>query len=183
MLKSVWQIIILVSIISFVVLMQNSFIGALDHPFRHFNLLLSVLIFILFFFDLRLALLSAFVAGVFMDLISFNFFGFYLLLLFLSVLVVWYILKNWLTNRSFYTLLALLFLVIVFYNLAAIIALYLAGASYSFMFLIRPAFWSTIFYQIIWSGLFALITFNLSASLSKRIKPFFLENKSLYDDF
>jgi len=183
MLKSIWQTIILVLIIITLVLVQNSFIGALSNSFRHFNFLLFVLIFILFFLDLRLALLSTFTASIFLDLISFNFFGLYMLVFFTTIIIAWYILKNWLTNRSLYTLLTLLAFAIIFYNFIAALAIYLAGENVTLSFLWRADFWLAIIYQITWSSIFALIMFNLAANVSKRIKPFFLENKSLYDDF
>jgi len=87
MLKRIWQLIILISVISFFVLLQFSFISALPNPFRQFNLILVVLIFILFFLDFRLSLISALIAGFWLDIISFNFFGFYLLILFATVLL------------------------------------------------------------------------------------------------
>ena len=182
MVRKVWQTIILILIMTGLALVQNSFIGALASPFRQFNLLLSSLIFILFFLDFRLALLSVFIAGFFLDLISFNFFGFYLLIFFLTIIAAQWVLKNWLTNRSFYTLLALMILAAIFYNLLAALALYLAGSGGS-LFLWRMRFWLTLAYQSFWSGVFALVMFNIAAALSKRIKPFFLEGKSLYDEF
>lgn len=182
MLQKAWRIIIPILIMISLALFQNSFIGALASPFRQFNLLLVSLMFILFFLDLRFALLSAFSAGLFLDLVSFNFFGFYLAIFFLTILSAQWILKNWLTNRSFYTLFALMVLATIFYNFLAALALYLAGTGGS-LFLFRGSFWLTLGYQILWSAVFALVMFNLAAALSKRIKPFFLESKSLYDDF
>ena len=163
---------------SFLVLIQFSFISSLINPFRQFNLILVVLIFILFFIGFRVALISALISGFLMDIISFNFFGFYLLIFSSILLLAEWILRDWLTNRSFYTLLVLMFGMTVFYNLLAATILYLVGSNYNTFFLWQSHFWLTLAYQIIWSFVASLILFNLAVMLSKRIKPFFLEKKS-----
>ena len=178
MLKNIWQIITLVFIMSFLVLFQSSFISALPNPFRQFNLVLVVLMFTLFFIDFRTALISALAAGFWLDVFSFNFFGLYLLIFFIVLLLAEWILKNWLTNRSFYALVALMIVATFVYNLLAAIILYLVSSNYTTFFLLQSNFWLSLVYQIIWGVLSALILFNLAALLSKRIKPFFLEKKS-----
>ncbi|MFZ4631903.1 MAG: hypothetical protein ACOYL8_01690 [Patescibacteria group bacterium] len=181
MLKNIWQMIILILFISFFVLLQFSFISALPNPFRQFNLVLFALIFILFFLDFRLSLVSALIAGFGLDLVSFNFFGFYLLIFFCTLLLAQFILKDWLTNRSFYTLLTLMVGLTFFYNILAALILYLVSSDYSAFFLWQSHFWLIVFYQIAWGFLVSLLMFNLLSFLSKKIKPFFLEKKSLYD--
>ncbi len=182
MLKRIWQIIILISVISFFVLLQFSLISALPDPFRQFNLILIVLIFILFFLDFRLSLFSALISGFLLDVISFNFFGFYLLILLLTLLLAQWILKNWLTNRSFYTLCALMLGLTFVYNVLAAFILFLASSGFNSFFLWQSNFWLKVAYQIMWSLLSALVLFNLAVMSSKRIRPFFLEKKSLYDN-
>lgn len=181
MAKRLGQILILVVVNLLLVLIQYSFISALPSPWRQFNLVLANLIFILFFLDFKIALLAAFSAGFFLDFLSFNFFGFYLLIFFLTLLLAQWVLKNWLTNRSFYTLAALMLGATIFYNLLAALFLYIISTDYSIIFLAQGSFWLTLFYQGMWSLLFALVLFNLAVVASKRIKPFFLESKSLYD--
>ncbi len=178
MAKRISQIIILVFVVSFLALLQFSFISALPDPYRQFNLILILLTFILFFLDFRVALISALVAGLWLDVLSFHFFGFYLIIFFSTLFLAQWILKNWLTNRSFYTLLALMVGLTVFYNLLAAIILSLISSSHSTFFLLESHFWLTLAYQSIWSFLSALILFNLAGLLSRRIKPFFLEKKS-----
>lgn len=182
MLKRVWQIIILFSVISFFVLLQFSLISAIPNPFRQFNLVLVILIFILFFLDFHLSLFSSLIAGFLLDLASFNFFGFYLLILFFTLIFAQWILKNWLTNRSFYTLSALMLVLTFFYNFLAALILYLVSSSESTFFLWQADFWIKVFYQMGWSFLLSLILFNLAVASSKKIRSFFLEKKSLYDN-
>jgi len=182
MMKRIWQILILSLVVSFFVLIQFSFISSLPNPFCQFNLVLVVLIFILFFLDFRLSLISALVAGFWLDVVSFNFFGFYLLILFATLLLAQWILKNWLTNRSFYTLISLMLSLTFFYNILAAVILYIASSDPGTFFLWQAHFWTTLAYQILWSFLAALILFNIAVASSKKIRPFFLEKKSLYDN-
>lgn len=182
MLKHIWQIAILIAVISFFVIFQFSFISALPNPFRQFNLVLIVLIFILFFLDFRLSVFSSLIAGFWLDILYFNFFGFYLLILFIMVLLAQWILKNWLTNRSLYTLLALMVGLTFFYNLLAAFILFLVSSDLSSFFLWQSHFWLKVLYQIVWSFTSSLVLFNLALASSKKIKSFFLEKKSLYDN-
>lgn len=183
MVKRWGQILILIVVILAIVLIQYSFISALPSPWRQFNLILVHLIFILFFLDFRISLLAAFIAGLFLDFLSFNFFSFYLILFLATLLLVQWILKNWLTNRSLYTLLVLMLSATIFYNIVAATLTYFLSANSTIFFLSQASFWLTLIYQTMWSFLFSLILFNLAAVVSKRIKPFFLERKSLYDSF
>lgn len=178
MLKRIWQILVLAGIISFLALFQFSFISSLADPFRQFNLILIILIFILFFLDFRVASISALIAGFWLDVMSFNFFGFYIIIFFVCLLFAHWILKNWLTNRSLYSLLVIMVGVTIVYNILAAIILYLFSTDYTIFFLVQKNFWLTVAYQSGWSFLSALILFNLAALASKRVKPFFLEKKS-----
>ena len=178
MVKRIGRLFILIFLASALALVQFSFLSALPDPFRQFNLVLIYLVFILFFLDLRVALISALVAGGCFDLLSFHFFGFYLALFLISLLFAQWVLQNWLTNRSFYTLLALMVGLTVFYNLLTAIILALISANASTFFLFEAYFWRTLGYQSLWSFLAAVILFNLATLVSRRIKPFFLEKKS-----
>jgi len=163
---------------SFLVLIQFSFVSSLPDPFRQFNLVLVALMFFIFFLDFRIALISALIGGFWMDVASFNFFGFYLLIFFSVLLIAQWILKDWLTNRSFYALLALMLGMTFLYNIFAATILFIISSNYSTFFLFQSHFWLILAYQCLWSVLSSLILFNIAALLSKRIKPFFLEKKS-----
>lgn len=178
MAKRLWQIVVLVFILSALALIQYSFVSALQDPFRQFNLVLIVLTFTLFFLDFRVSLISALIAGFWLDVLSFHFFGFYLSIFFICLLFAQWILKNWLTNRSLYSLIALMIGVTIIYNILAATTIYLFSDDYRSIFFVQSSFWLTLLYQIGWSFLSALILFNLAALVSKRIKPFFLEKKS-----
>jgi rod shape-determining protein MreD len=178
MAKRLGQLFILIFLALLLALAQFSLLSALPDPFRQFNLVLIYLVFILFFLDLRVALISALVIGFCFDILSFHFFGFYLSIFFISLFFAQWVLKDWLTNRSFYTLLALMVGLTVFYNVLAAMILSLLSSSYNTFFLFESHFWKTLAYQSLWSFLAALVLFNLAALVSRRIKPFFLEKKS-----
>ncbi len=181
MAKKVWQILILIGLISFLALLQFSFISSLPNPFRQINLLLITLIFILFFLDFRSSLISALIAGFWLDVMSFNFFGFYIIVFFACLLFSEWVLKNVLTNRSFYSLLVIMAGATLFYNILAAALSYVFSTEYAAFFLWQKSFWSTVAYQGAWSLLSALVLFNLAVLASKKVKPFFLDKKSLYD--
>lgn len=178
MLKRVGQIFALFFLLSFLTIFQLSLISALPDGFRQLNLILIILLLILFFLDFYVSLISVLMAGFWFDILSFNFFGFYLIIFFCTICLAQWILKNWLTNRSLYALLALMVSMTLFYNFLAAIILYLFGADYNNIFLVQASFWKTLAYQSAWSILSGLILFNLAALVSKRIKPFFLQKKS-----
>jgi len=175
MVKKIGQLIFLIFLISAAAVIQSSLIFSLPPGFSAFNLMLIVLVFTLFFYDFRSALGAALVGGFWLDILAFNFFGFYLIALFLTVWLSDWILRSWLTNRSLYSFGLLIFLATIAYNFLVGILAYFG--SNSPFFLGRSGFWSTLFYQSIWSELAALLMFSLAGALTRRLKPFFLEKK------
>lgn len=177
MLKKIGQIFFLVLLLSGVAIVQSSFILSLPSVFSQINLAVIVLVFALFFFDFRSALYAAAIIGFWLDLYSFNFFGSYLLLFFLTVVLSNWILKAWLTNRSLYSFLLLILVATAAYDLAAGFLFYFSGASLGGFFLGRGAFWSGLFYGALWSESAGLLLYSLAGALTRRFQPFFLEKK------
>lgn len=177
MIKKIGQIFFLVFLIFGAAIVQYSFIFALPTFFASFNLMLIILVFTLFFYDFRSALGVALIGGFWLDLFSFNFFGFYLLTLFLSALLADVILRSWLTNRSLYSFGFLILLTTLTYNFLAGFLAYFFTAGVSPFFLGRQSFWQSLAYQIAWSELAALLMFSLAGAATRRLKPFFLEKK------
>lgn len=175
--KKIGEVIFLILLLSGVAIFQFSFILALPSIFSQINLTLIVLVFTLFFFGFRPALYAGIIFGFWLDLYSFNFFGLNLLLFFLIVVLANWILKVWLTNRSLYSFLLLIFIVTLAYSLASGLLVYFSGASGGTFWLWRGTFWSKSFYSVIWSELAGLLMFSLAGALTRRFQPFFLENK------
>jgi len=175
--KKIKQIFFFILLFSGVAIVQFSFILALPSIFNQINLAVIALIFTLFFFSFRAALYAAIVLGFWLDLYSFNFFGLYLLLFWLIVILVNWILKVWLTNRSLYSFLLLILIATLASGLISGWLFYFSGASAGGFFLGSGVFWSKLFYQLIWSELAGLLVFSLAGVLTRRFQPFFLEKK------
>lgn len=158
---------------------QFSLINAWPSFFSQINLVLIVLIFTLFFFSQRTTLLAILISGFWLDLSSFNFFGLYLITLFLIALLARKILTGWLTNRSLYSFLLLILISTVVYNIISGFLLYLSATQPESFFLIQSDFWLTVAQQSAWSLIAALLAFSLTATATRHLKPFFLEKKGL----
>jgi len=177
MLIKLGKIIVFIFLASSLALIQFSLISAWPGIFRQINLGLISLIFTLFFFGQRSALWLALILGFWLDLISFKFFGLYLISLVATVLGAQWILKDWLTNRSLYSFLLLILMATLAYNFLVVILFSIFLTDRSLFFLAQKNFWLTLGYQSAWSLLAAALLFNLVASLTKKLQPVFLERK------
>ncbi len=175
--RRIWQISFFVIIVSLAALAQFSLVPAWPGFLAYINLGLIILIFSLFFFDFRGALLAGLVFGFWLDFLSFRFFGFYLLSLFLTLLISAWLLRDRLTNRSLYSFSALLLIATWLYNFLAAILFEIFEANQASFFLFRGDFWKSGLYQSAWGLLAAVFFFHLAAALTKRFKPFFLDKQ------
>ncbi|HBA36748.1 TPA: hypothetical protein DCZ15_02615 [Candidatus Falkowbacteria bacterium] len=179
MFKKIGQIIFFLVFVSAAALAQFSFLSSLPEFFGQINLVVIVLLFFLFFFDFRTAVWTALIAGFWLDLISFNFFGLYLIALFLTAACAHWLSVSWLTNRSLYSFLALILSATIVYNITKEILLSLSAYDQAAFFLVDGNFWRALAYQSAWSLIVALLTFNFAGILTRRLQPFFLEKKPL----
>lgn len=167
---------LLVILASLIAIIQASLFSAWPFFFSQINLVLIAAIFALFFFGSEIAWWLSFVFGFWLGMIYFQFFGFWLLVLIVTVLLSRLLLKNWLTNRSLYSFLVLILAATLIYNfLAAAILSFLPGDG-SF-FLIQGIFWKSLIYQGFWSLIAGLLLYHLTAALTHELKPFFLESR------
>lgn len=176
MIRRLSRIIILICLVSGLALARISLVGAWPAPFNQINLELIAVIFILFFFGWREAVWTALVCGFWLDLLSFHFFGLALLSLSLTAAAAYGLSKNWLTNRSLYSFLALILAATAIDNILFALGLMISRPGSGFI-LGRLAFWQDLLYQGGWSLLAALLLFNLAAFLTKKLRPGFLEEK------
>lgn len=179
MFKKIWQLVFFVLSLSFIAIIQLTLINAWPSFLGQINLVLIVLIFTLFFFDFRAAVWAAIINGFWLDLFSFNFFGLYLIALFLIIALARWISTRWLTNRSLYSFLLLIITATVAYNLITGVLLYFSAYDHSLLFLVQGDFWLALAYQSAWSLMAALLMFNLAGTVTRQLKPFFLEKKFL----
>lgn len=166
-------------IFSLVAIIHSAFISALPPFFSAINLSLIALFFILLFADLDTALIISILLGFWLDILSFSWFGLNAISLFVALYITNIILTNWLTNRSLYSFLALSSIGTIIYNLLLHILIFLWQGSQesSRFFFFTSSFWTSLYWQMAWSVIFMILFFNFASSLSKRLKPFFLEKK------
>lgn len=164
---------------SLAAIFHSSFISALPPFFSAINLSLILLFFVLLFTNLNTALVTSILLGFWLDISTFSFFGLNTISLFMAIWTVNFLLINWLTNRSLYSFLALSAIGTVAYNFLFYILLFFwqGSAADNSFFLFSTNFWTSLLWQMLWSTIFMLLFFNLANSLSKRLKPFFLEKK------
>lgn len=177
MFKKISQPIFFVVAASVAAVWQWSFIHALPSFASQFNLVLIVAVFTLFFFGFESAAVFSVVSGFWLDLIGFNFFGLYLFSLLATIILIDWLLSNWLTNRSLYSFSFLIFIASAVYSFMLGAAFYFSTSYFGVFFLFRSSFWSGLAYQSAWSVASALVMFNLVGAATRGLKPFFLADK------
>lgn len=156
---------------------QFSFIGALSGAWRQISFGLMVGMFILFILGLRPALYFTGLFGFFYGLLSFDFFGFHLLALGAAILAAYFLLYNWLTNRSLYSFWAAILIAVLTYNIFLALLWFFSSGFQSRFVIFEKDFWLAVFYQFAWLFLAATLFFNFALAMIKKFKPFFLEKK------
>lgn len=161
----------------FIVIIQLSLINSLPGIFGQINLVLFALVFVLFFINFNQAITLALSLGLFLDIFSFTPFGFNLMILLGSALVLNILLRNWFTNRSFYSFVALAAAAVVIFNFLATLLILIISVLGPDKIIFLPGhlnFWRQLFWQLLAALVLALVFFNLASLISRRLKPFFL---------
>ncbi len=157
------------------VLSQISFIGKLPLRADQLNLLLVVILFVLVLFDFRFALVWALGGGFLFDLFSFLPFGFFMLVWLMSLYAAKFLLDNFLTNRSLYSLLVLgAFLSFVYNFLFYTFGYAVEFFEQSYIFLLERVFWLNIIFEIIVNSIIIIAVFQVISFVSKKLNPVFL---------
>jgi rod shape-determining protein MreD len=166
-------------IFSSIAILQVTFISSLPPIYFSLNLVLISLLFSLISFKKETTFTLAVLMGFWLDILNFNFFGLHIFVLLLTIFIIDFLLHNWLTNRSLYSFLVLSVISVLIYNilLYSILAIWQSGQSGFNFFLLESRFWNQLIWQIIWSSGFMILFFSLANSLSRHLKPFFLEKK------
>jgi len=159
-------------------ILQLSLINNLPHPLNHFNLILVTLIFICVILSYRLSLIWLLAAGFILDLFSVNPFGLYLLSLFVAILVIHFLFKQFFTNKSIYTVLTLGLIGTILFN--ALIILFQFTLFYLKLHNLPAEFSFQTFGSLIWQTLlnllFLTIVFIGAWIWSKKLKTQFLSD-------
>lgn len=158
------------------VLWQFSFISSLPYPWYNINLLSVALVLIFLISTKEQAWFMAIFLGYFSDLLSFQVFGAVMVSLFITAVIVYLILENWLTNRSLYSFWLITIIAIFSQTLIYSTFIYVfdwSGQINSF-FLFKALFWESLFVSMM-AGLFIVtLFFHFLVIISRKLQPFFL---------
>lgn len=154
-----------------IILITVFYLGFLPATVPRFSFFVNVpLIFlslVAFFGTVELALFSAALLGLFLDLYSPWFFGFHLLTFLSSMVIIKFFLLNFFQNKNLLSLATTVVLPIFIYQL-----FYLGYLFASFDSMGPPSHWLSFFSQIICHLLIVLSIFILPTPLNKKFKNF-----------
>jgi len=138
-----------------------SFLRELPFFLDQFNLILVFLLLVLFFGSFGLAVNFAFSFGFLFDIYSFHFFGFYLFSYVLLVIFANYLLKNFFTNQSFYSLLGLTVFASVIFSFLNFIFYFGEVFVLDNYFKLSFSFFLFLFIEIFYNTLFSCLSFGI----------------------
>jgi len=167
-------------LIIFFWIFQIAFVNTMPYPFNNINLIIVVLIFALFIFDIKGVLLWSAGLGWLMDLYDFTPMGLNLISLVIAVGIVCLLRDNFFTNRSLYAMLALTFVMFLIFEINIyIINYFLAVFTHQELALVfNGYFFINKLYGLMLSETLVVFCFYLLNFLSKSYKPFLLNKKS-----
>lgn len=161
----------------FLIIFQISFISSLGLVFYNIPLFLVVLSFFIIFHKDKQLILILFFSGFLLDMFFFYQFGLFTVSLLLSYYILKFLQTNFLTNRSFYTVIILSLLYVILFNLIFNFLdffIFLFTSSTQF-FLFKFIFWQDLFYQLLFALILSITFFYAMNSMSKNLKSDFLD--------
>ena len=173
------KIIINFILMLFLAATQLSFISGLPAGLHNFNLVLVVLVFILILTNFNLTAWWAVGMGTFFGILSFTAFGVDLFCLYMTVVAVNFLLINFFTNRSLYSILALVVLATFVYEFFLNFIIFLEKLIFNndIGIVLNAAFWNSKLSQLALNLFASFIIFYLINFVSKKLKPAFLVKK------
>lgn len=176
MTKAILQYLFLTILALVLVILQFSLISALPYPFYNINLLASSLILAFLITSKEKTWFLSLVMGFLLDIFSFHVFGSSVFSLFLSAVIIYFILENILTNRSLYSFLLLVLIGIIMETILYQLFLFLFDLSSQGLkiFFLKIAFWESLAWSVFAGLITVLISFHFLVALNRKLKPFFL---------
>jgi len=164
----------------FLAALDLAVVKALPTPFNNLNLSITVLVFVLFIFGPRQALLAALGLGLISDFYYFPSVGINTASLFIALVLTNFLLVNVLTDKSLYSLLALTtaayFIFYIGLYLFNFVITSLSGTEFDIIF--NQYFFTSKLYGWLFCLITAAIIFYCLNYIDKRYKPFFLVKKN-----
>lgn len=154
-------------------------VKALPAPINNLNLSITALVFVLFIFGARPALLASLGLGLILDFYYFPSVGINTASLFIALVLTNFLLVNVLTDKSLYSLLALTSAAYFIFSIGMYflnyIAVFLGRTEFDIIF--NRYFFTSKIYGWLFCSITAAIIFYFLNYIDKRYKPFFLVKK------
>lgn len=171
-----YKIILSTGLISLIALLQITLLGSFNSYFSSFNLVLATLIIMLFLIDFKWIIYFTIIAGLILDIYSSLPFGVFMMSMFVAMSVSYFLLFNFFTNRSFYSVVFLGWSAMVSFNVIFLMStgiIYLLGLS---DFFIDRSYWLKLGYQMINITILLVILFFITNLFSRKFKPNFIRS-------
>ncbi|MFH1412653.1 MAG: hypothetical protein ABIG10_01325 [bacterium] len=162
-------------LIFLMVIIQQAFIHALPLGFNYLNLVLITLVFILILFNLNLSLMWWLASAWLLDLFSFYPFGSHLLVFGIILLIIYWLLINFFTNRSLYSFLILIIIATIMYDFGMYFANYLFSSEIGIE--MKAGWWIIELKHLIFNSGLTIVFFYALNFISHQFKPVFLSKK------
>ncbi len=161
---------------SLIALFQIGFVGALSVWFSEINLILLVLVFFLGFNKLKTVLFWGAGMGLIYDLYTFVPFGAYIISLLITIFLAYFLMVNFLTNRSIYSFLILTSFAVFCFEFFSFIIINISGLIFNqeFLFVFNKAFFLYKIYGLFLNLFLMAIFLYLFNFFSPKFKPVFL---------
>ncbi|MDX9892962.1 MAG: hypothetical protein RB292_00920 [Patescibacteria group bacterium] len=153
------KIILNILIIILLGIIQVSFLTTWPFPVNSFNLILSLVVFLVVIVNYHQALWLAFGAGLFLEIYSSSFFGVIVISLLILAMAVNFLFNNFFTNRSSYSLIILGILGTLIYNLLTTAMDFLVNLFRGEDLLWYYNIWPKLFWQPIFNAIILLVIF------------------------
>ena len=166
---------------SLIALFQIGFVGALPVWFSEINLILLILVFLLGFNRLKTVLFWGAGIGLIYDLYTFVPFGAYTMSLLITIFLAYFLMANFLTNRSFYSFLVLTSFTVFCFEFFSYVVINISSLIFNqeFLFVFNKAFFLYKLYGLFLNLFLMAIFLYLFNFFSPKFKPVFLRKKKI----
>lgn len=171
-----YKILSLTISVAVIAIFQITFLGAWHNYFSNFNLAVAVLVIALFLVDFKWLMAFILVLGFTLDIYSSLPFGIFMFSLFSSFLAASFLLFNFITNRSFYSVLSLGLAAWLTFNLVFLALASLAYALGLSDFYVDKHYGWELLYQFINTAVLLIALFFTVNFFSNKFKPNFLRS-------
>ena len=175
------KILIQVIFFSLIALAQIGFVGALPVWLSEFNLVLLILVFLLGFNKIKTVLFGGVGMGIIYDLYAFAPFGAYIISLTITIFLAYFLLENFLTNRSLYSFLVLTSFTVICFEIFSFIIINISSLIFNqeFLFVFSKTFFLYKIYGLFLNLFLMAIFLYLFNFFSPKFKPVFLKKKKI----